>query len=132
MQKPEHLIQIATGEDNAHNWAMPYAPLSFWVADVSPGIEYRGAHYLHPQIRGGIEQKPFGLAAANCHLTLRACIGVQLSCTHVPAVPAGTIPLWKSTTGGGTSILICTRRRYSVAAAYELISHASEISSKSG
>ena len=34
--------------------------------------------------------------------------------------------------GGGPSISMCTRRNYSVAAAYELISHATEISSKSG
>ena len=31
--------------------------------------------------------------------------GVQLFRTHLPAVPAGTIPLWKSAAGGGTKNL---------------------------
>jgi hypothetical protein len=69
---------------------------------MPPGIEFRRAHDLHPQIGRGIEQEPFCMAAADRRLTLCARTGVQLSRTHLPAVPAGTIPLWKSTAGGGT------------------------------
>jgi len=48
-------------------------------------------------------------------------------------ISAGTIPLWKSAARRPIQVsLICTSRNYSVASAYELISHASEISSKSG
>ena len=36
-------------------------------------------HDLHPQVRRGIEQEPFCTAAADCHLTLCAWTGVQLS-----------------------------------------------------
>jgi len=50
MQKPEHLIEIAAGEDNAHDGAMPY-PLfahSLGVTEMPPGIEFRCAHDLQP------------------------------------------------------------------------------------
>lgn len=72
------------------------------------------------------------MAAAHCHLTLRASTGVQLSRALFPTVPAGAIPLWKSAAGGRSKYLDMHKSDYSVASAYELISHASEISSKSG
>jgi hypothetical protein len=40
------------------------------------------------------------MAAADCHLTLRASTGVQFSRTQLPTISAGTIPLWKSAAGG--------------------------------
>jgi hypothetical protein len=45
------------------------------------------------------------MAAADCHLTLRASNGVQLSRAQLPTVPAGTIPLWKSPAGGRSKYL---------------------------
>jgi len=50
MQKPEHLIEITAGEDNAHDGAMPYPPFaqSLGVTEMPPGIEFQGTHDLHP------------------------------------------------------------------------------------
>jgi len=45
------------------------------------------------------------MAAADCHLTLRASTGVHLSRTQFPTVPAGTIPLWESAAGGRSKYL---------------------------
>jgi hypothetical protein len=45
------------------------------------------------------------MAAGDCHLTLCAWTGFQLSRTQFPTVPAGAIPLWKSAAGGGTKYL---------------------------
>jgi len=45
------------------------------------------------------------MAAADCHLTLCASTGVQLSRAQLPTVPAGTIPLWESAAGRGTKYL---------------------------
>jgi hypothetical protein len=40
------------------------------------------------------------MAAADCHLILRASTGVQFSRTQLPAISAGKISLWKSAAGG--------------------------------
>jgi hypothetical protein len=40
------------------------------------------------------------MAAADCHLTLRASTDVQFSRTQLPTISAGAIPLWKSAAGG--------------------------------
>jgi hypothetical protein len=85
------------GEDNTHNGcASPPFSHCLVVAEMPPGIEFRRAQDLHPQVGRGLEQEPFRMAAADCPLTLCAWSGVQLSRTNVPAVPADAIALWTS------------------------------------
>ena len=71
------------------------------------------------------------MAGADCHLTLRASTGVQFPARSSLQFRQAQFHCGNPPPAADPSILICTSRNYSVASAYELISHASEISSKS-
>jgi hypothetical protein len=132
-EKSEYLIQVASGEHHPGNGGVAERVLTRCrFCRLGPGLQLRRTFDLSAKIGRSIQQKPVLIVAADCDLTLRAGASIQRPLAYSLAVATGTIPLRKSATRCGAQYLDAHRFSYSVATAYELISHATETSSKSG